>query len=172
MHVLSGIYSLDGQDLWDVFSIGVESGTDGFIQFPELKDRLTEDWQDENGIDVDVDTPSYVKSRDITINFFSITKTEDEFWQKWDAFKELLISSGLHLFYVKRFKRSFGVLYKSSPSIDVTNKTFLQGGKVKFSITLTELNPALTTKYFKMIDSQQNHIVDDQNNFFQIVETN
>ena len=170
-HVLSGLYSLDGKDLWDAFNIGIESGTEAFLQFPEVKDRVTEDWADENGIDIDLATPFYVKSRDIAVNFFIVTDSETNFWTNWLAFKALLLSSGLHLFHIDRFGRSFGVVYKSASNISLSNKTFADGGKIKFTVTFTELNPAYVNEYARLIDSLDNNLTDSDSNYFQIIET-
>ncbi len=50
----SNRYYIDGIDLWTTFRIGVEKGSDDFLKIPQRKESTTHDWQDEDGIDIDL----------------------------------------------------------------------------------------------------------------------
>lgn len=62
-------YFLDGYSLFQYFGVGVQSGSSDLLKFPDRKDSTTHDWQDENGIDIDL-SRVFMASREATFNMW------------------------------------------------------------------------------------------------------
>lgn len=134
----SGLHWLDGMDLWDVFGVFVESGSDDFLKFADKKQSIEHDWMDADGLDVDL-SHKFWKDKDITLHCAMVASNEDDFWAKRDAFIAQLRKPGPNRIEVNEFgARSFYVFYKQM--IALTRLTRLKDGQValKFIIVFTQ----------------------------------
>ena len=65
---------------------GIEPARDGYynglMQFPDIKDRLTNDWTDQNGLQVQLGT-GYLKHKEFTMNFLCDTYAHYESFLKY-----------------------------------------------------------------------------------------
>ena len=65
------LITIDGYNIYDKWTLKpiMDNFYSPLMKAPDIKDRVTNDWYDENGIEVLIE-PSKVKSSDITISFF------------------------------------------------------------------------------------------------------
>lgn len=153
----AGQYYLNGKDLFLIFGVMLEKGsTNDFLKYPDKKDSIEHDWQDANGIDVDL-SRIFVKQKEINIKCLMIGVSTEDFWNKYRYFFAEWLTPGLKRFTVSEFDQSFFVYYKSSSEpkrftrIKNTTKIIFE-----FSLNIIEQEPANIRDVF---------IVDEQNRF-------
>ncbi|RPE05558.1 hypothetical protein EGT74_24555 [Chitinophaga lutea] len=157
-----GQYYIDGADLYLVYGILIASGSDDFLRLPDRKESITNDWLDENGIDIDL-SRVFLKSKECTLECAILAANEIDFWTKYDSFFAMLIKPGLRRLEITELSSSFYVYYKDCPSYDrVTRiKTGPHAGKVgaKFSITFVEQKPRLDASNVYVITQNNKFII-------------
>lgn len=142
----SGYWYLDGMDIWNTFAIGIKEGLAGFIPLTKRKESITNNWPDQNGIDVDV-SRHFFSERTVTLTCWIFTESENEFWQKREAFIQQLAKPGLRRLTVTAHQsRSYSVIFQEVGGYSqVKTKTLknLPDNMIvhEFSITLLEPQP-------------------------------
>lgn len=139
----AGTYYMDGMDIFSMFGIFVEDGSDGFLRFPPSKEKYTHNWLDQHGIDTDL-TRVFVGEKEITLNMCIVASSADQFFANKDAFLAHLLKPGYRRFQVTEFgsKGEFYVYYKECP--DFTRYTRIQDTNLigcKFKLVLVEAEP-------------------------------
>ncbi|SEV88959.1 hypothetical protein SAMN05428988_0162 [Chitinophaga sp. YR573] len=156
----TGQYWMDGKDLYLVYGVTIESGSDDLLKFPKRKSSISHDWQDENGIDVDL-SRVYFESRPVTLSCNLIVSTPEEFRIKYNAFIAMLVQPDLRRLELAEFGTSYYVYYSECPSFTryTRIKIGINAGKVacKFQINLIEKNPT--------VDASNVFIITDDNRF-------
>ncbi|MEZ2446129.1 hypothetical protein AB6805_30650 [Chitinophaga sp. RCC_12] len=158
----AGQYILDGGDLWMVYGIIVtdSAGSNDLMKFPERKDSISHDWEDENGLDIDL-SRVYLKAREATFNMAILARTEVQFWEHYNAFLAMITRPDLRRLEIAELSSSFYVYYKACSSFErftrVKQGTFKGYIASKFSLTLVEKEPTL--------DASNQYWVDDENRF-------
>jgi hypothetical protein len=157
---LTGRYKIDGKDLWTVYNMIVESGSDSFLKYPSKKESITHDWLDSNGLDVDL-SRIFFNARDLVLNAAIIADSTEQFWLVYESFIAHMAQPELRRIEVGEFgDRSFYAYYKECNNFQrFTRVKVADGEKVacKFTIVFTETNPSL--------NSQNTYIVDDAGRF-------
>lgn len=144
----SGYWYLDGLDIWNNFAIGIQDGLAQFIPLTERKESITNDWPDQDGLDVDTSS-HFFKERLVTLTCWLFAESETEFWTKRDSFINQLRKPGLRRLTVKAHRgKSYFVIFKSC-----TNYTQVKGKALtgvpdhyivhQFTLTLLEPGPQL-----------------------------
>lgn len=155
-----GQYYMDGADLWLVYGVTIRAGSDDLMKFPERKDSISHDWEDENGIDIDL-SRVFLQSREATFQCNIIANNEQDFWQKYNSFLAMLVQPNLRRLEISELSASYFVYYKQCPSFTrfTRIKAGPHSGKVaaQFTITLVEQSPN--------IDASNRYVIDEQNRF-------
>lgn len=153
-----GQYFIDGKDLFLVFGIVVESGSDDLLKYPERKDSESYDWQDENGVDIDL-SRVFFGSREINLQCSLHAQNESDFWEKYHSFLATLAQPELRRLEVTELSSSFYVYYKNCSSFTrfTRIKRGIAAGVSKFTLTLIEKAPT--------IDSSNVYMITDDNRF-------
>jgi len=145
----AGQYYLNGKDLYLIFGVVLQKGsTNDFLKFPDRKDSIEHDWQDSNGIDVDL-SRVFLKSKDVELKCILFGNSFADYWSKYDHFFAELTAPGLKRFQISEFERSFFIYYKSSSSPN--RYTRLQDASkivFEFNIVVTEQEPIVTKDVF------------------------
>ncbi|GAO43800.1 hypothetical protein [Flavihumibacter petaseus] len=156
---LSGWYRIDGRDLWTVYSMFVESGSDGFLKYAAKKESITHDWRDEDGLDVDL-SQIFLKDRDITLNVAILAESESRFWEVYEAFLAHMMQPGQRRIEVTEFgDRSFNVFYKECNNFK--RFTRIKDSNLigcKFSIVFTENKPSISSNVY-IVDDQGRYLI-------------
>ncbi len=158
----TGQYYIDGADMWLVYGVTIRSGSDDLMKFPERKESISHDWQDENGIDIDL-SRVFLQSREATFQLNILADSEANFWQQYGGFLAMLVKPGLRRLEISELSSSFYVYYKSCQSF--TRYTRLKvgpnAGKIaaQFSITLVEQAPNIDSRNVYVITEQDRFII-------------
>ena len=147
MSLPAGKYIIDGRDFWTIYSILVESGSDGFLRYPSKKDSIQKDWSDADGIDIDL-SGVYFNAREISLKCAIIANDEADFWLKYEAFIVQWKQPGIHRIEVGEFGlRSFYCYYKDTSSFERFTPVQDGNGQLKiackFTLNIIEAEPKL-----------------------------
>lgn len=153
--------NIDDLNLYGVYGVIIEAGLKTLLQDPDLKDPETQEWPEQNGIEVDL-TERYYKARTVSLDVALIADTQDEYFSKYTALMAVLRSPGLRQLYLKRIDRSFFIYFVKSSNMTLITK--FKGGKIgtKFTLEFVEPNPSLLQKYSYLIDDDSNFLVTDE----------
>ncbi len=160
---LSGWYSIDGKDLWQVFSMFVESGSDTFLNYPSKKESITHDWLDSDGLDVDL-SRVFFNARDLTLNVAIVADSGPAFMEKYEAFLLLMRQPGLRRIHVTELGKDYYVFYKECKDFKRFTRVQVPDdpySKVacKFTIVFTETNPSINAQPVFIVDEQGRFLI-------------
>lgn len=128
----SSVYSLDGVSL-ENYGVVVEAGRDEMLASAAVRQNLTRNFRDMDGVLYDVDTLVFGE-KDVTLNCCLIADTMDRFWECYTAFFNDLIKPGERSLGYAGTGKDYRCHYKSSSNWRLTN---LNGCvMVEFSVTL------------------------------------
>ncbi len=154
-------YFIDGIDIQTVFGIRVESGSDDLLKYPAKKDSITHDWQDANGVDVDL-TKLFFKERTISLRCNILVEAEEEFWNKYQSFLAQMAKPGYRRLQLSEFgEKSFYVYYKECTSFERKTNIKNNPGKIacKFTLNMVEGEPNIDNNNVFIVDEQGRFIV-------------
>lgn len=141
MSAAKGRVFIDSIDIWENFGMFIMDGMNDFLKVPKRKEPITHDWQDANGIDVDL-SRVFFEARDITLKVGFKTGNVNDFWQKYTQFLSQITKPYLHRLEITEFGRSYYVYYKDCGSYKRYKK--ITGDSIcEFTITLNEPNPTI-----------------------------
>jgi hypothetical protein len=143
----TGQYFMDGADLYLVYRVVLGPGSsDGFLRYPDRKEGTVNDWQDENGEEVDL-SRVFLKSREVTLNCSFICENEAQFKECYTSFLVALVQPGQRRLEITELSKSYYVIYKGTPSFErvtrIKEGTFRGKIACKFTLTVKELQPKL-----------------------------
>lgn len=150
--------TFNDKGFYSVFRCCLTGGLDSLIQFPEMKEPETYDWQDENGVEVYLDK-RYIKPRTILLEFLMMADSEAEFWSCYQLLLTELSAPGTIRLYIDELQRSFFVYYTRQSNAKAVT-LFRQGGKVcaNFELEFIEPQPSMFKPYTFMADANGNYI--------------
>lgn len=151
----TGYFFLDGIDMWATFGVFIEEGSSDFLRYAPKKESIQHDWQDANGIEVDL-SRIFFGPRDVILNCAIIVNTEEEFWEKHGFLISQLIQPELHrLSFKSHGERSYYVYYKECnnyKSVVPIKGDGLAGIKAyKFSLVLVEPEPQVDSSHVFLV---------------------
>ena len=124
--MINGNFFLNYQNAYDYFGVLVaQGGYKGFFSPPALKDIESNDWPEEDGIEVDLSSPAF-ESRTFQVDFLCVDSS------KIDAFLADLMGAGYQVFDLSEFGISFNLRYVGQKKTKRINR-----GEV-FSLTFAE----------------------------------
>lgn len=102
---MNGLVFIDGID---VAQYGIESvnGYASLLAYPEMREPISEEWAEYDGIEVDLSDPK-LKEREVELSF-SVKSIEDA-----ERVAYVLSQAGYRLFYIPLFDRSWNLRYVS-----------------------------------------------------------
>lgn len=136
-----GAYTINGRDAWSDYGLRIErGGTSGLLALPGSKARVAHDWEDEDGEEVLL-TPTFTKSRSITISCLLTASDKNDFWQKYNGLYAEL-AKGITQLYVREYSELYDLLLTGFGK--PKKLTRIAAGKVmvSFSIDFKETTPS------------------------------
>ena len=113
--MMSGRLYIDGKDAYMHYGVYVvQGGWNELIAYPPLKPVNSNDWQEEDGIEVDLSTP-VLNSREVSLNI-AITGL----YGRFEALIELLSDGAYHTFECAHIQRRYKLRLLSLPNLDTT----------------------------------------------------
>lgn len=119
---------INGVDVaqWDMFILR-DSDYD-FLSFPDRKEPTSNNWQQYDGIDVDL-SEIYFNAKKVTVGFFIKADNGSEFLYRLNAFYTLISAPGTISLYSREFDRTFSLRYISCPEYRHRNGMYKEGTK-------------------------------------------
>jgi len=154
-------YFIDGIDILTVFGVSVEGGSDDFLKYPAKKDSITHDWQDANGLDVDL-TKIFFNARPISLKCSILVSSEEEFWNRYQSFLAQLAKPGYRRIQITQFgEKSFYCFYKECTSFTRHTRLKENPGQIacKFTLNLLEGEPNIDYNNVFIVDEQGRFLI-------------
>ncbi|MHA4844410.1 hypothetical protein ACX0G7_09610 [Flavitalea antarctica] len=158
---LAGHYSIDGRDLYTVFAMIVESGSDSFLKYPAKKESITHDWLDSDGQDVDL-SRVFFKERDVTLTIVTLAESAADFRAKYDGFLDLMKQPGLRRIHITELDKDYHVFYKECNNFSRFTRVKVGAGEkvvCRFTVVFTETAPSVTGSTTFIIDEDGRYLV-------------
>jgi len=155
---MEGRYILNGKDMWLLFGVVIGSGSGSFLVYPERKDSLTNDYMDQDGIQIDLLDPKY-KSREFNLFCQLIANGRDDFWTKYNGLFTEISSAGTHVIYIADLGKTFHCYYKRQENL--SKLTPLDSGQVgvTFNLVFGETTPTENMEAVYLVDDQDNYLI-------------
>lgn len=149
----------NAHDMKETYGIVISNGTNTFLALPQRKASVSHDWPEEQGIEIDLDQPTF-EPREFTLNCALIATSRDDFFAKYDGFFTEISTMGIHELYINDLDKTFLVYYKSQQNCTKLSK-IINTTKVgiKFDLVLGETNPADNIPAVYLVDDEDNFLI-------------
>lgn len=154
-----GAYILNGKDLFGVFGTTVQKGSGSFIAFPERKGSLQHNWNDEDGLDIDLVSPKF-EARDFRLQCTLISNDRSDFWTKYNGLFTELSTMGTHSLYISDLDKTYAIFYKNQSNLK--KLTRLEGDMkigVSFDLIFGETDPMDNIEAVYLVDDQDRYLI-------------
>jgi hypothetical protein len=142
---------IDNKDAWGEYGFfALKDTLDEWLAFPDRKEPFTHDWEDEDGIEVDLDNV-YVKEKNASLNVLFVAGSPEQFRRNYDRAKAMLTAPGLRTVYLGELEMTFGAYYTRTSNVSTITR-MRSVNKVMAQMTLHFVIPAPTTDYFTMAE--------------------
>jgi len=136
---MNGKYILNGNDLYGVFGVVVEGGSESFLALPGRKEPLSHDFRDRDGIDIDLWAPRF-RAREFVLKCALEAPGRDAFWARYNGLFAELAGSGAHALEIADLGRTFRVYYREQRGAKKLTPLDGQGAWLRFDLVLGEAN--------------------------------
>jgi hypothetical protein len=103
---------IDGNDLYAEYGLILLRGSyDGLMQPPKRKASLQNNWQDQDGLDIDLTDPHW-EEKEVDLKFLMTATSEAMWWVQYNAFFTLVKGAARHVLQVTELNQSFNFYYK------------------------------------------------------------
>lgn len=107
---MKGVVYIDGVNIWDQYGVWItRGGYDELLTFPALKEPASNDWPDEDGIEVDLSNP-VLADKEVSITFLASKREIDAV-----DFIEFISSAGYRTLRVESLGREWSLRLLSQP---------------------------------------------------------
>lgn len=152
-------YKLNDNDLLELYGITVNDGSSSFLAFPKRKDSLKNNWQDENGIDIDLISPKF-EAREFVIKCTLEASTQIDFWNKYNGLFTELSISGTHELFVPDLDKIYTVFYVEQQNVKkVTRINSEYPVGVQFDLVFGEVDPTVNIEAVYLVDSSDRFLI-------------
>lgn len=112
------MYKFNTNNAFTTYGIEFLPGTyDELLKLPKRKAGLVQEWANENGTERYLGSP-YYETIVYNLPIIMVAKNETEFWSRYNAFTDFLITSGLFNFDVVDMKRRFRLSYSDMTRVE------------------------------------------------------
>lgn len=149
MKILEGLLTINGVDVYKEYnaflaedSAASHTNYDELLKVPAMKVYTAVSFREENGERLpDILPEPHYEARDVTLQFGLLTKTKEEWYQKYVAFLSFL-KSGWLVFALPELGTTYRMYFKSSMTHQMVSP-FKNGDKVygKLKLKFREPNP-------------------------------
>lgn len=106
-----GACTIDGTDIATLGMFIVKGGDTDFLSFPERKEPLTNDWFEEDGLDVDL-SEVFFEAKKVSVKYYISAANATAFKQQLTAFETLHYQTGYRQIYIREFDKTFSLRFK------------------------------------------------------------
>ena len=140
---MTGAVTIDTIDIWTTYGAFLLQGSyDGLMRPPKRKASLSNNWPEQNGLEIDLAAPKY-ESKEADLSFILSASGEAEWWTRYDAFFTLLKLPGERSLFVKELDKTFLVYYIEVASYEqLTTIKSVSKVVARFTVKFGIANPA------------------------------
>lgn len=132
---------------------------DSLLSWPERKPSLTNDRQDQNGIEIDLDDPKFA-AREFVLKCALHAEDRDDFKRKYNGFRTALFSQDTHNLFSVEDNETYKVFYKKQNSFRTYNPiNKLTDVWATFDVVLGETNPTENLQDVYLVDDQDRFLI-------------
>jgi len=160
-----GSILIDGRDGWRDFGIVVlKDGWNDWLSFPEMKPPFSYNWEDEDGIEVDLNSV-FVKEKNVSLQILFIAGSQSEFRKNYNALMDVLISPGIRTIYINEMERMFEVYYSKCPEISKYTR-LKKTNRIAVGMTIDFVMPNPLAEVFRalLFGSGESTVTENGNN--------
>lgn len=155
---MTGEYIINGKDFWTIYNVFVELGSEDFMSYPSRKDSLSVDFQDENGIDIDLAAPRFA-AREFRLKCVLSASTRDEAKMKYGALFTELASAGTHNLYIADNDENYTVYYIRQENCSKISMLSSGYASLSFDLIFGETDPTVNVKPVYLVDHLDRFII-------------
>ena len=155
------VWTINGIDISEQFGIYIKKGSyDALLDLGQMKDYLSEDFREDNGERVCFDMPRK-QARNVVIEFYLVSDTEEEFWRRYDDFGKFIAGDVLDLHLVLH-DRTHRLLFVGSNGYHRLTRSWRGKMVHQLSLTFREPNPAFVFTQDNLLALEDGGIVLDE----------
>lgn len=158
------MWKINDIDISEVYGVYLKKGAyDTLLQYPSVKQYLTEDLRDMNGERVLVQNVRK-SARSVNITCYMVAFSQDDFWAKHDGFLKLLTQENILDLTLVKHNRTHRFYYVDCGGFTKLSNLVGTGKKYsEFTLTLREIDPNNVTKEEELISESGAIITTERN---------
>lgn len=142
-----------------LFGVVVTSeSSDSFLAFPDRKSSLTKDFQDQNGILIDLSKPRF-SAREFVLKCGLVAESREDYFNKYNGLFTELSGRDSHRIYIRDHDQTYSVYYKSQRSIKKITQINRDKIGVSFELVFGEANPMDNLKPVYLVDDKGRYLI-------------
>lgn len=155
---------LNNKNLKTLYGVSIETGGfNDFIAFPERKESLKKNWQNQDGQQVDLATPFFEPRRFKLSCMLKATgataeEKKENFWNQYNGLFTELKQPGHLTLYLDPLGKSFNLFYvqqEGVSKIGIEEKRFF----IKFDLVFEETDPNVNIPEVYLVDENDNFLI-------------
>ncbi|QEL01583.1 hypothetical protein FKG96_12455 [Olivibacter sp. LS-1] len=142
---MTGFCRINDKDAFETFGIAFERGTfDELFSLPVPKERVVNDWPDEDGLDVDDVSPIRLQPRTLNPPMLIVAEGGDDAHNKYNLFREELYKSVYMDFEFPTVDVRFKLRFTGGGAVTTIGNFFRSGmAGMRFNVTFTDDFPRI-----------------------------
>ncbi len=128
---------LNNKELKSTYGLVILTGRERLLSYPERKEPLNFDWQDQNGVDYYL-SKVFFKDSEVTLQCAIMANDNVDFWVKYNAFFKEVSKPNWQQLFIDDHDMNYQVFYKSGNNFKHSLKRLKNVVKVfvKFDLTI------------------------------------
>lgn len=128
---------LNNKDLKATYGLAILTGREKLLSYPERKEPLSFDWQDQNGQEYHL-SKVFFKDTEITLQCAILANNNADFWVKYNAFFKEITKTNFQQLAIEDHDMIYQCFYKSGTNFKHSLKRLKNVSKVfvKFDLTI------------------------------------
>lgn len=157
-------YTINGKWLKSLFGItvykdsGVRESSDSFMAWPDRKESLTVERQDEDGLQVDLASPKFA-SREFVLKCALNANNRADYFNKYNGFRTEVFAADTHELYVADQDQLYYVYYKKQANFKTLSNINNDGVWATFDVIFGERNPSENMQSVYLVDDQDRFLI-------------
>ncbi|MHC5309138.1 hypothetical protein ACYSNM_03505 [Myroides sp. LJL116] len=113
--------TLNTRSLKTAFGLRIQTGTQNLLEYPERKELLANDWQDQNGIEYQINKV-FFKDKEVVLKCAFLANNDTIFWSNYNAFFKELTKPGYQKLFIYDHSMTYDVFYKRTSNFQKLRK--------------------------------------------------
>lgn len=129
--------TLNTFSLKETYGLIIQTGTAKFLEYPERKEPLQNDWLDQNGVEYHLDHV-FFRDKEVTLQCAFMAPNDTVFWNNYNAFFTEISKPGYQKLYIIDHAKSYDIFYKKTANFEKLRKRLkdVENVFVKFELIL------------------------------------